>query len=158
LTDIQPIMRTTIASVIPTKDLIATLTAADDRPWATWRHDKPITPRALARLLGPLGIHPCSDRSLRGYRADAFSDAIARYLPSEVSKRHNPNETGPESPISMCHAPEGGETLKMHVSPINTGLRDALTHRTTILSRTQDNGDAGAHHPDLDWRDPEERE
>ena len=31
--------------VILTKDLVGKLTERDDRPWATWRHDKPITPR-----------------------------------------------------------------------------------------------------------------
>jgi Protein of unknown function (DUF3631) len=38
------LMIDTINSVIPTKDLIAKLTAAEDRPWATWR-GTPAAPR-----------------------------------------------------------------------------------------------------------------
>jgi hypothetical protein len=120
-------------TVLSTKDLLAKLTAQDDRPWATWRkNDKPMTGRALARLLRPLGIHPRSAGSLRGYRADAFSDAIARYLPSQVSKRQNVNNDGPQSPISMCQTPIAIDTLKSPVAPINTGLFDTLTHRSPV--------------------------
>jgi hypothetical protein len=120
-------------TVLATKDLLAKLTAQEDRPWATWRKDdKPMTGRALARLLGPLGIHPRSAGSLRGYRTDAFADAIARYLPSQVSKRQNVNNDGPQSPISMCQAPIAIDTLKSPVAPMNTGLFDALTHRSPV--------------------------
>lgn len=54
------------------------------RPWATWRKgDKPITPRGLAKLLEPLSIYrnqfKLDGERVRGYRRDAFDDAIARY-------------------------------------------------------------------------------
>jgi Protein of unknown function (DUF3631) len=50
LTDLKPILDQTQAAVIPTADLVASLVAMDDRPWATWRHqEKPITGRGLAR-------------------------------------------------------------------------------------------------------------
>lgn len=123
--------------LIPTKDILAKLTAFDDRPWASWRHNKPMTGRALARLLGPLGIHPCSDGSLRGYRADGFADAISRYLPSEASKRHDLNKDGPESLISKCHASMAGDVSKTAEQPDFHWGHDALTHRTP------DPGDGG---------------
>jgi hypothetical protein len=53
-------------SVIPTKELITALVAREDRPWATWRHDKPITPHSLARLLAPLGIRAVHLERVRG--------------------------------------------------------------------------------------------
>ena len=63
-----------------------------DRPSAQqpeWRRGHPLTARGLARMLEPLGIHParCDTPTgrLRGYRRDAFRDAIARYLPSHPS-------------------------------------------------------------------------
>jgi len=98
LTDIKDII-TTAEAIILTKELIEKLTAQEDRPWATWRRDdKPITARGLAGLLGPLGIHPHRHlRTARGYRVDAFADAILRYLPSQASMCHGPNEYGPES-------------------------------------------------------------
>jgi hypothetical protein len=149
LRDLAHIVTTYDTDIIPTKDILTTLTALDDRPWASWKHDKPMTARALARLLGPLGIFPCSDRSLRGYRADAFSDAISRYVPSEPSTRHNLNETGPESLFSNRHAPEACDALKTQVSPITTGLRDGLTVRTPDL------GDGGGR--DAAWAQADAR-
>ena len=112
--------------VIPTKDLLAKLIEQDDRPWATWRHDKPITGRGLARLLGPLGIHPDRHlRTVRGYRRDAFDDAIARYLPSQVSMCHATNESGPKPAISMCPETVHGDTSKSEETSITTGV---VTH------------------------------
>jgi putative DNA primase/helicase len=83
-------------TVIPTQEIISTLVAIEHKPWATWKHDKPISPRGLARLLGPLGVHPVHLRNVRGYRTDAFADAFARYLPSEASQRHDINNDGPK--------------------------------------------------------------
>jgi hypothetical protein len=113
-------------SVIPTKTVLEELIALEDRPWATWRHEKPITGRGLARLLGPLGIHPVHTERLRGYRRDAFDDAVSRYLPSKASLRHSVNENGPESQISSCQmekADDGSKTAK-HADFIGE-----LTHR-----------------------------
>jgi hypothetical protein len=102
LTDLRDILTNEIHNdMIPTKDILEKLVARDDRPWATWRRDKPITAAGLARLLGPLGIHPDQRRIgrdvLRGYRRTAFDDAIARYLPSQALQRDNGNESSPES-------------------------------------------------------------
>lgn len=98
LTDIREILAALTDTAIPTKDLLEQLVARDERPWATWRRDKPITARGLARLLGPLGIHPDRHlRTVRGYRVDAFTDAITRYLPSQPSQCHNANVSAGES-------------------------------------------------------------
>ena len=86
-----------------------------------------MTGRALAKLLGPLGIHPCSAGSLRGYRADAFDDAIARYLPLKASKRQNTNKDGPETPILTRRGDETSDASKTMGSPTKTGLFDGLT-------------------------------
>lgn len=118
LADISEVLHITTTDIIATKELIAALVAMEDKPWATWKHDKPISPRGLARLLGPLGIHPHRhDRTSRGYRVDAFTDPIARYLPSQASHRHNPNDYGPESPEFTRHADPTRDTLKSADSP-----------------------------------------
>lgn len=125
LRDVADVLTSFTDSVIATKDLLEKLTAADDRPWATWRHDKPITARGLARLLGPLGIHPVHLERVRGYRRDAFDDAIARYLPPQASLCQPPNETGPESPISMCPAFSAADASKRTKQP---DFIDEMTH------------------------------
>ena len=42
----------------PSAELAGALGAMENRPWSEWRNSKPITPAALARLLGPFGITP----------------------------------------------------------------------------------------------------
>ncbi len=71
-------------AVIPTKELVEKLSGLEDRPWATWSQGKPITPHKLSRMLGPFGIHPVRLETHRGYRADAFGDAVARYLAGRI--------------------------------------------------------------------------
>jgi hypothetical protein len=113
LTDLVEILASTTDTIIPTKDILEQLVARDDRPWPTWRHGKPITARGLARLLGPLGIHPDRHlRTVRGYRADAFTDAIARYLPIEPSQCHNLNNDGPKS-RDRCDLEATGKTASV---------------------------------------------
>jgi hypothetical protein len=125
--------------ILPTKVLLEKLVEQDERPWSTWSKGKPITAHKLARLLGPLGLHPISIRTARGYRIDAFEEAFSRYLsttpsppdPSDpgfkVSQCHNVNENGPETPFSKCHSEDVGDTLKTQETPINTGLCDTVT-------------------------------
>jgi hypothetical protein len=126
LTDLRAILADDAADVWPSADLIAKLVADEVRPWATWRKDeKPITGRGLARLLAPLGIvpdrHQTPSGQVRGYRRDAFDDAIARYLPICLSKCQNVNNDGPEPAISKCLASGRVDTLKSDNTPIETG-------------------------------------
>jgi putative DNA primase/helicase len=57
----------------------------EDRPWPEWRNGKPITAPQLARVLRPFGIVPLNFRRgnevVKGYLADRFTEAWARYLP-----------------------------------------------------------------------------
>lgn len=74
-----------------------------------WRRGRPLTARGLACLLEPLGIHPdrCDTPTgrLRGYRLDAFRDAIARYLPSHASMCPQASVSGADQPDRVC--PDG---------------------------------------------------
>ena len=137
-------------SVIATKDLLAGLVALEERPWAGWRNgDKPITARGLARLLGPLGIHPTQVNRVRGYRPQAFEDAFARYLPFYVCKCDLPNKTGPEVAESHVCSEDDCTLAKTQVSSIDTGLDPTCTHRTPdprgpdeqVTSEEDDHGD-----------------
>lgn len=144
LCDVADILNEFSDTVIPTKDLLAKLVEREDRPWATWRKDdKPITGRGLARLLGPLGIHPTRLEQVRGYRRDAFNDALARYPPMQVSLCHFLNETGPESLISMCQSDPPSDASQMAKQADIHCSNDAMTHRT------QDKSQHGHDH-DLD--------
>jgi putative DNA primase/helicase len=114
--------------LVSTTEIVRTLTLLPDRPWGTWRGDKPLTPHALARLLKPLGVRPgtyckVGDAIVRGYPLDAFDDAIYRYLPSKAIKRSNPNEIGPESPFQSDQTDPALIALKSEKTPENIGVR-----------------------------------
>jgi hypothetical protein len=71
--------------------LVAQLTDDPEKPWAEYRHDKPLTQRQLAGLLGQFSIiseevHPEDDRHGKGYRRVRFEEAWARYLPASAGK------------------------------------------------------------------------
>lgn len=133
--DIRIELLTDIAKILteypPQKDVISSavliegLVADEDRPWATWRRgDKPITPRGLARLLDPLDVHvdryTVGGEKVRGYRRDAFDDAIARYLQVHEALRPNPNETGPKSPKAIWPTDSARTTYELAKTPIDT--------------------------------------
>jgi len=70
------------------EDIVHALAEMDDRPWPEFAHGKAITKTKLARLLKPFGIHTMTFRIGRdmrkGYSADGFRDAFARYVPSKT--------------------------------------------------------------------------
>jgi hypothetical protein len=78
----EPLDRVTSA------ELVSSLTGIEGSPWAEWRGGKPLTPNALARLLGKVGIIPgtirVGDNTAKGYYRRTFDDAFARHLPPEA--------------------------------------------------------------------------
>lgn len=71
-------------------EIVQTLGAREDRPWAEWHGDRPITARQIAKLLEPFGIRPNTVRfgmtTAKGYLAADFADPFQRYLlPTEVT-------------------------------------------------------------------------
>jgi putative DNA primase/helicase len=72
--------------VIRSSDLVAKLTADAERPWAEWKHGRPLTQKQLAGLLAPfhiisLTVHPPGLPDGKGYRRIDFQEAWAAYCP-----------------------------------------------------------------------------
>ena len=70
---------------IGSADLVATLGANTESPWAEWKGGKPITQAQLARALKPFGIASevvrlSEHATPRGYMRSQFEDAWERYL------------------------------------------------------------------------------
>ena len=119
-----PVLCADASGVVPTADIVKALADLPDRPWATWRGEKPITPFALSRLLRPLNIYPAGvirsgDQLVRGYRREAFEDAFTRYLPFQLIGCNKPNEYGLNSQISVDPEEAVGSTEKHENTPVN---------------------------------------
>ena len=56
----------------------------EDRPWAEWRHGRPVTANSLTRFLKPFGIASRKvwfrGESVQGYRREDVEDAFNRYV------------------------------------------------------------------------------
>lgn len=76
---------------ISTEELLKALHGIEDAPWADFSRGKSISGHTLAKILGRFGIHPekwrDGPRTVRGYKAEAFTDAWARYLPPDPVER-----------------------------------------------------------------------
>jgi hypothetical protein len=93
---------------LPTRDLLEHLRGLEEAPWASFKNDKPLSPRTLASILGRFEIRSRTIRlddetTPKGYLRERFEDAWNRYLPSseglKTPQRHN-GSTKPETPDS----------------------------------------------------------
>ena len=137
LTDVAEILSEHDSDMIASTELLRALNAFEHRPWPTWRRGRPMTERGLARLLAPLGIHAdrrtlADGRRARGYRREAFSDAIARYLPIYVAKCPYANVYGPKPAFSHVATEAIMATCENADRPNKTGLKDTWPHRSGI--------------------------
>ena len=74
-------------AVIPSREVVAVLTADPDSAWCEFNHGGAITQRQVAAVLEPYEIHPIvihltrrSSSSPRGYKREQFHDVFARFL------------------------------------------------------------------------------
>jgi putative DNA primase/helicase len=85
LADLRTLFAETGATRLSSAEVVNRLGQMEDRPWPEWRNGKPITAPQLARVLRPFGIVPLNFRRgeevVKGYLADRFTEAWARYLP-----------------------------------------------------------------------------
>jgi len=88
---------------LSTHDLLVFLHELEEAPWGDW-YGKPLTPRALARLLDPYDVVPVRQRvggtNRRGYFRSDFTDAWTRYVPVGES-----GTTGTSGTLSTIEVP-----------------------------------------------------
>lgn len=85
LSDLRDLFAGREADRLPSADIVRTLAAREDSPWAECKAGKPISQVQLANLLKPYGVAPRSmrfeDGTARGYFLGDLEDAFSRYLP-----------------------------------------------------------------------------
>ncbi len=104
LADIHSIFAELRTDRIRSPELCEVLGRMEERPWPEWRNGRPITPRAVARLLADFSIKRQTIRfdphtTAKGYLLDEFKDAFSRYLHDLSVTRSQSNETGAFSEI-----------------------------------------------------------
>ena len=169
------------ADAIRSLDLVAKLIADPERPWAEWKHSRPLTQRQLGGLLRPFGIMSetvsiAGLNDAKGYRRVRFEEAWEAYLPgqnappspidhSEASKRRNADGIGITRDFQSVAASSGDGSKNANLSHCHAGS-DASTDRkrendgtgnltnnpATASKPTPDDNDLDI--PDFLWRGP----
>ncbi len=97
---------------LSTHDLLAFLHELEEAPWGDW-YGKPLTPRALARLLDPYDVVPVRQRvggvNRRGYFRSDFTDAWTRYVPVGESVPDVDGSLGLFAPSTKETLRDGGQ-------------------------------------------------
>jgi putative DNA primase/helicase len=111
LTDMQTIFKEDGAHHIASAELVKKLVEIEERPWPEWYHQKPITPRQVARLLKPFKITPATirigHRTAKGYSHADLKDAFARYISlSSVTGVTSLNNNEIENNLSVTLKPD----------------------------------------------------
>jgi hypothetical protein len=120
LADIKKISDSGVSEIL-TKDLIASLCADEERPWATYNKGKPISDRQVAKLLKPFVVISetiyapvgSGKKDAKGYKLDKFKDAFGRYLTPEKSGRKAPSPPPEGSQASGRQNADGSSTSRV---------------------------------------------
>lgn len=147
LSDIAAAFELESTDRLGTERLLEILTADEEAPWGDW-YGKPLSPRRLARLLKPYGIHSKALRigdkaGTRGYRLDDLGDAFSRYIPSGTATSATPEDpygfsTDPETqhdPTTLHFANpdfrlEQADVADVAERPLHTGQADVFGAET----------------------------
>jgi putative DNA primase/helicase len=134
LADLRELFREREADRLTSAALTDALAQREERPWPEWNDGRPITPRQLAKLLAPFGIHPKTIRfgeeTAKGYDTAQFADAFARYLPAESVTPSQSSKGGPFSGLAdPSHAPSQPRTHPSQTGPVTDGVAGAVTDR-----------------------------
>jgi len=93
LADVKAAFETKQVDRLSTADLIETLCADPEAPWATYNRGKPISPRQVSRRLADYGIASNTIRvglnTPKGYMRSAFEEAFSRYLPPPLQAQQS---------------------------------------------------------------------
>jgi putative DNA primase/helicase len=137
---------------IRSKDLVAKLAEDPERPWAEWKHGRPLSPNQLGRLLAPFGIisetvHIPDLADAKGYQRVHFEPLWAVYCPvktpssgdSPVSKRPNV-----QMPVESAQVSDS-QNVQKAVSDVSENANLAYSHAglDAWTFRNPESGDEG---------------
>jgi len=122
LRDIAELFASRRADRISTSEIVGDLIVMEERPWADWRHGKPINAQSVAKQMKPFGVKvrvlKLNGSSARVYLRSDVEAAAARY----ASQKCNPvtfQQNQHVSAVSTC-SPSAKVTLEQSGSLLKT--------------------------------------
>jgi hypothetical protein len=123
-----------------TETILTALWEMEDRSWPEWKNGKPISAKQLASLLKrfekPDGAGPISPEQIRigeeskkGYKAEWFTDAWARYLPPPEAK---------QAKQWLNHAENGQVTIRNTKTDVSDNEQAGNPHGRANVSDVSD--------------------
>ena len=97
LADLRELFDRLDVDMLLSRVIVKELTADEEKLWATYKRDKPLTQKQLASLLSDFQInseevHPEGEKHGKGYRRARFEEAWDRYLVGETAATETGNE------------------------------------------------------------------
>lgn len=118
LSDIKKVFDSIKADKISSTDLVNTLCSDNEAPWKTYNQGDPISQRQLASKLRNFDIKSqdirFGDVNLKGYYKKSFTDAFARYIPTNLSAT-------PRQPSVDAALSQNSRATKQQLSRIKNG-------------------------------------
>jgi putative DNA primase/helicase len=158
LRDIRHVFDDRSQDRVHSETLIEELVELPGRPWAEWKHGKPMTPASLSRLLKPFKITPTQLRigtiNRHGYERKQFQDAWKRYVSvSSPDTRIQTATTLQSTEINNLEHFKGLQT-EPACSPLNE--RKSLIHKGCSVVALSNGGSGekesfSPENPDDDW-------
>jgi len=162
LFDIRSVLEARKLERISSTALAEALNADEEAPWGDL-YGKPLTTRALAKMLKPFGVRPRSVRfddntTAKGYHREQFNDAFGRYLDSLSPETSvTPSQPSVDAGSSRNTYPSQADTHPSHVTDVVTdvlaqpghcdGVTDKTGYREGTGHLTDENGRC-KRHPD----------
>lgn len=142
LADIQHVFERKRVDKINFADLIQALCDDEEAGWATYNRGKPITPRQVSKRLKEYGISSKPTRFgydgvQKGFDADQFSDAFARYLKNTdfPVTQLQPNN-GDTFDVTNGEDVTVTQSIPVAPKPSNSAACNHVTEKTPILGDT----------------------
>jgi putative DNA primase/helicase len=143
LADIQHVFERKRVDKINFADLIQALCDDEEAGWATYNRGKPITPRQVSKRLKEYGISSKPTRFgydgvQKGFDADQFSDAFARYLKNTdfPVTQLQPNN-GDTFDVTNGEDVTVTQSIPVTPKPSNSAACNHVTEKTPILGGTE---------------------
>jgi Protein of unknown function (DUF3631) len=132
---------------LSTSELLARLKLDDEAPWGTWgKADAGLTPRGLAKLLGPYGVRSrpirfAADGVAKGYKAAQFEDAWERYITPDTHSQRLHGYIGSVEPKT-------GDSYRLHNTDVTDREQGSNPHsRADVTDVTDEMHNGGAGEP-----------